>query len=136
MESFARWINSELDKRGWSRSEAARRGEISDSMFSKVISGYANPGLNFCRGVSRAFAVPLEDVFRLAGILPHRLLGHDQIRQRRIVYEVNPEERVLVLWRGLAVEEQQAILVLLERLQPKVEPRIIGDAPEDDANRA
>ena len=60
---FSEWIVSELDKRGWSRSEAARRGDISPSMFDKVINGYSDPGIKFLRGLSIAFDIPLYDVF-------------------------------------------------------------------------
>lgn len=67
---FVEWLNHELEERGWSRSEAARRGEFSSSMLDKVIGGFAQPGLDFCRGIARAFGVPLEEVFRRAGILP------------------------------------------------------------------
>ena len=70
MSKFTQWLNTELNQRGWSRSEAARRGGISASMFDKVINGRANPGLEFCKGVARAFEMPLEDVLRLASILP------------------------------------------------------------------
>ena len=69
-EDFIVWLNQQLDLRGWSRSEAARRGGISASSFDKVIGGFARPGIRFCRGVARAFDVPLEEVQRLAGILP------------------------------------------------------------------
>lgn len=69
-ESFAKWLNAELDKRNLSRSEAARRGGISPSMFDKVIGGFAKPGVDFCRGVAKTFRVPLEEVYRRAGLLP------------------------------------------------------------------
>ena len=121
MEPFIAWLNRELDDRGWPRAEAARRGGISESMFSKVIGGFANPGIDFCRGVSRAFGVPMEDVFRLAGILPAR----PAVRARRIVYEVDMDEQLLMLWRALTPEDQALVRDLLERLQPKT--RIIGD---------
>lgn len=69
-EDFATWLDAELQQRGWSRSEAARRGKISASMLDKVITGYARPGLTFYQGVAKAFAMPLEEVMRRAGILP------------------------------------------------------------------
>ena len=65
---FSVWLNQELETRGWSRSEAARRGKVSASMFDKVINGQAKPGINFCRGVARAFNLPVIEVFRRAGI--------------------------------------------------------------------
>lgn len=58
METLITWINQQLNDRGWSRSEAARRGGISSSMIDKVIGGFAQPGLDFCKGISRAFNVP------------------------------------------------------------------------------
>lgn len=80
MESFTDWLNAELRDRGWSRSEAARRGNFSASMLDKVINGYAKPGIAFCRGISLAFGIPLEDIMRKAGILPP-LPDNDTIRQ-------------------------------------------------------
>jgi transcriptional regulator with XRE-family HTH domain len=68
-ESFAGWLNKELDRRGWSRSEAARRGEISPSMFDKVIGGFANPGPDFLIGVARAFGLTRREVFQRAGMI-------------------------------------------------------------------
>ena len=52
---FSEWIVSELEKRGWSRSEAARRGDISPSMFDKVINGHSEPGIKFIKGIAKAF---------------------------------------------------------------------------------
>ena len=67
---FGAWLTGELERRGWSRSEAARRGGVSASMFDKVINGHALAGPDFCNGVARAFRIAPETVFRLAGILP------------------------------------------------------------------
>jgi len=64
---FVDFLNSELEKRGWSRSEAARRGEISPSMFDKVIGGFAKPGPDFLDGVARAFGLTRREVYARAG---------------------------------------------------------------------
>ena len=102
---FSVWLNQELEVRGWSRSEAARRGGVSASMFDKVINGQAKPGINFCRGVAKAFNLPVIEVFRQAGI-------------------ENPDgplsmtDEVKELFSQLSIENQahirQQILVLLE----------------------
>ncbi len=127
MEPLTGWINTELDRRGWSRSEAARRGGVSDSMFSKVISGYANPGLDFCRGLARAFSVPLEDVFRLAEILPPK--PAPKINETGVVYRIDTradERQLLETWRLLNPEDRGRVLDLINRLAGKVEAHIIG----------
>ena len=59
---FSEWVVAELDERGWSRSEAARRGGISPSMFDKVINGQAKPGLKFIEGIARAFKMSSAEV--------------------------------------------------------------------------
>lgn len=56
----------------------------------------------------------------------------NHIRQRRIVYEVQTDERLLALWRGLSAEKQRVVLDLLETMQEKVEGRVIGDVPQGE----
>jgi transcriptional regulator with XRE-family HTH domain len=59
---FSEWIVKELEKRGWSRSEAARRGNISPSMFDKVINGSSKPGIKFIEGIAKAFKISSSEV--------------------------------------------------------------------------
>ena len=102
---FSVWLNQELETRGWSRSEAARRGNVSASMFDKVINGQAKPGINFCRGVAKAFNLPVIDVLRKAGI-------------ENTDWPGNKVEEIKELFNQLTIENQayirQQILVLLE----------------------
>jgi len=64
--NFSEWITSELNRHGWSRREAARRGGFSPSILDKVINGYSNPGIKFLRGISVAFKIPLATVIAAA----------------------------------------------------------------------
>jgi transcriptional regulator with XRE-family HTH domain len=61
---FSEWLDARLKEKGWSRSEAARRGDISASMFDKVINRHAKPGLKFIEGVARAFKIDVADVMK------------------------------------------------------------------------
>lgn len=125
MESFVRWVNGELNERGWSRSEAARRGGFSSSALDKVIGGFARPGTKLCQGLAKAFEVSPEEVFRRAELLPQRVRD-----RRRVVYEVDTDELILRLWRALAPDDQGLVRDMMERLARR-EPRIIGE--EEDA---
>lgn len=69
--NFSEWVTKELEIRGWSRSEAARRGHISPSMFDKVINGYSKPGTKFLDGIARAFGIDPILVYRKAGLIPN-----------------------------------------------------------------
>jgi len=112
MEGFTKWLLEELNKRGWSRSEAARRGGVSASMFDKVINGHAKPGVDFCRGIARAFKEPPEFVFRKAGLLPN--VPDDDATMRELVdlvCHLSPEDRQDVLeyalWRYRREQERR-----------------------------
>ena len=97
-EDFAEWLGRELDKRGWSRAEAARRGGNSASMWDKVINRYANPGEGFCKAVARAFSLDPEAVMRRAGILAPRPEADARLAE------------VLHLFAMLSSDEQRLIL--------------------------
>lgn len=71
MSDFALWLVQELEARGWSRAELARRtrGGITSTAVDQVVNGQSKPGLKFARAVASAFEMPEEDVMRRAGIL-------------------------------------------------------------------
>jgi transcriptional regulator with XRE-family HTH domain len=99
---FSEWLDRELDSRGWSRSEAARRGGISASMVDKVINGHAQPGMTFYKGIAQAFEMPLEDVLIKAGEIEKRTedTGPTFWEWLRIWLNANDEERDRLLERA------------------------------------
>lgn len=74
---FATWLTGEMDRRGWSNSELARRAGVVPSTLSKIITGYNQPGIDLCNGLARALNLPPELIFRRAGLLP-KLPAPDQ----------------------------------------------------------
>jgi transcriptional regulator with XRE-family HTH domain len=126
-ENFGEWLDRERIKRGWSQSELARRGgKISPSAVQQVITGVTHPGPRLCQAVARAFEMPLEEVFRLAEILPPRAKARPIRDSRRVVYEVNTDEVLLQQYHALRPEDQDRIRDMIERLG-QIEPRIIGE---------
>jgi transcriptional regulator with XRE-family HTH domain len=131
MTDFGQWLSQELDQRGWSRSEAARRGGVSSSALNKVINGYARPGYRLCEALGHAFNMPTEDIMRRAGLLAPQLRrspAAHTIDQRRVVYRTGAlEDRLLRSFAALDPADQDRIIDLVERLLGELEPRIIGD---------
>jgi transcriptional regulator with XRE-family HTH domain len=70
MNEIGDWLLTQLEDRGWSQAELARRSEISQPALSRIISGTQQAGPDACVAVARAFGEPPEKVFRLAGLLP------------------------------------------------------------------
>lgn len=67
---FATWLQEQLDQRGWSQRELARRAGVSHTPISLVLSGQTNLGFRVCRGIARALGVAESEVFHRAGLLP------------------------------------------------------------------
>lgn len=67
---FADWLQKELDKKGWSQNELAKRAGISRGAVNHVLNGSRQPGTDLCLGVARALKISPEIVFRKAELLP------------------------------------------------------------------
>jgi transcriptional regulator with XRE-family HTH domain len=110
--NFSEWLTLELANRGWSRSEAARRGKISSSMFDKVINGHSKPGTRFLDGIAQAFGISPIIVYRKAGLLPD--VNTDKITfvdWQDLLAQLSPEEQ----------EEMHQIAVMKIERNRKVE---------------
>lgn len=101
-EDFIAWLVQEMDQRGWSQSETARRGKISSQMINAVVNRQTGVGIPFCRGIAKAFGIPIEEVMRRAGLLPS---GSEILPQLRAL-----NERLL----QLSEEDRSAALGVLE----------------------
>lgn len=66
---FVDYIESELQRREWSRSDLARKGDITPTQVTRILSRKQMAGKDFCQAIARAFNVPEEEIFRRAGIL-------------------------------------------------------------------
>ena len=98
---FNDWLTTELDTRGWSVRELARRAAVSHATINGVLAENSNPGPDLCNGVSRALGVPAERVFRLAGLLPAQIIGDE-----------NTEREMLDYFRAMDRKDQQQILTI------------------------
>jgi transcriptional regulator with XRE-family HTH domain len=68
--TFTEWIEQELESREWRQANLARVMGASEGMVSMVLRGERKPGPDFCNGIAKAFGIPPEEVFRMAGLLP------------------------------------------------------------------
>jgi transcriptional regulator with XRE-family HTH domain len=69
VNDFFTWMNSELNLRGWTNAELARRMGLSRAAISLTLSGTNAVTWEFCAAVAEAFHMPAEEVFRRAGLL-------------------------------------------------------------------
>lgn len=102
---LTQFLEQELSDRGWSIRELARRSRLSVSTVSDVINGHSAPGTRFCNGIARALDVPPERIFRIAEILPSRIIGNE-----------NTEREMLDYFRAMDPKDQQQILTITRAL--------------------
>ncbi len=101
---FTQWLEEELKQRGMSKSELARRGSINLSHLQRVLAGERKPGPNTCSGIARALHIPVEEVFRRAGVLP---------KSRRISTKL---EELQFHFNNLSEEDQERVLIFVRAL--------------------
>lgn len=105
--TFVLWLSDEIkDRRGWSLREFASRAGLNVATVSLVLSGKRKPGVDFCKGVVKAFPgeVTQEEVMRKAGLLPQRYEDGVMTKQMIEVFGyLPPDEKQAVLdyaeWR-------------------------------------
>jgi transcriptional regulator with XRE-family HTH domain len=70
---FVKWVEEELERRNMSQAELARQSGLTRSAINKLIRRQQiSPGNDMCIGISNAFNLPPETVFRKAGLLPSK----------------------------------------------------------------
>ena len=65
------WLSNEMDKRKWSQADLARNAELNRAVINKLLNGQpSTPRPATLEAIARAFKVPLEKIYRVAGLLP------------------------------------------------------------------
>lgn len=123
---LSEWILTEIDRRGWTLRELARRARLSSSVVASAANGTSNPGLRLCQGLARATQTPVEEIYRLAGILPAQRI----VTETRAAYQIDDETRLLQLYRELPEDDRGLVIDLVERLSGRVVARIVGATDE------
>jgi transcriptional regulator with XRE-family HTH domain len=93
MNDMISFVNGEINGRGWTVSELARRAEMSWAAVGDVLNGKTKPGLRWYIGVARALGVSVDHLLRLAGELPGNVMPADELNEE--------EAEMVALYRSL-----------------------------------
>ena len=106
MNEFVEWVQGLLDAHGLKQADIARNQNITTAAVSKMMNRQARPGFEMCAAIAATFNLPLEEVYRQAGLLPAK-------PPAAIL-----EERAVYIFNQLPKADQQEILDYLDfRLQ-------------------
>ncbi len=100
--TFANWLIVQMQERDWSQSDLARASGLTRQTISYYLSEKSKaPDENALSKIAHAFKLPVEQVYRAAGILPHTPDINETIEQ--ILHDVE----------GMPEQDQQEILAFI-----------------------
>jgi transcriptional regulator with XRE-family HTH domain len=107
---FAEWLQSEINKRGWSQSDCARAADLNRAVINKLLNGKSKPQPFTLVAIARAFKIPIEIAYRAAGLLPPSADADDMIEELIYVFSSiqSPQRRAtaIMLLKALLTEEE------------------------------
>ena len=114
MKNFPEWLLGEIEKRGWTQAELARRAEVTPAQISRVLSQAQQPGPDTCTGIARALRISPEEVFRRAGLLPPQ--PEETPTSRELLYmfmqlDDQDQERILSITRTFLEEKKERVII-------------------------
>jgi transcriptional regulator with XRE-family HTH domain len=107
---FAEWLQSEIDKRGWSQSDCARAAELNRAVINKLLNSKSKPQPHTLIAIARAFKIPIEIAYRAAGLLPPSTDSDDTLEELVYIFKriQSPQRRstAMMLIKALCAEEE------------------------------
>jgi transcriptional regulator with XRE-family HTH domain len=107
---FAEWLQTEIDKRGWSQSDCARSASLNRAVINKLLNGKSKPQPSTLMAIAKALKIPIETVYRAAGLLPPTADGDDTtielIHIFRSIQSPQRKATAIVLLKALISEEE------------------------------
>jgi transcriptional regulator with XRE-family HTH domain len=108
---FKNWLLAEMSKRGWSQSDLARSADLNRAVINKLLNGQSIPRPTTLEAIAHAFRIPVENAFRVAGLLPEIPESESLIEEfvHHIRQIQNPQRKAtaLALIKVLISEEEQ-----------------------------
>ena len=110
---FTEWLQTEMDKRGWSQSECARACDLNRAVINKLLNGKCKPQPATLMAIARGFKIPVETAYRAAGLLPTSDHEDDTTRELILLFKSiqSPQRKAtaIMLLKALVAEEENQL---------------------------
>ena len=108
---FSEWLQAEMNKRGWSQSDLARAADLNRAVINKLLNGKSHPQPSTLEAISRALKIPVEIIYRAAGLLPANS-DHDETVEEALyvlknIHSAQRKATAVALLRALMDEENE-----------------------------
>jgi transcriptional regulator with XRE-family HTH domain len=75
-QTFQDWLGEEMNRRGWTQAELARRSHLSQPTLSRILTEMRQVGPGVALAIAHALGESPVKVYRLAGLLPRPASTH------------------------------------------------------------
>jgi transcriptional regulator with XRE-family HTH domain len=107
---FAEWLQSEMNRRGWSQSDCARACDLNRAVINKLLNGKCKPQPTTLIAIARGFKIPVETAYRAAGLLPPSSDSDETTQELLYIFHSlqSPQRKAtaLMLLKALVAEEE------------------------------
>jgi transcriptional regulator with XRE-family HTH domain len=108
--NFPDWLQSELDKRRWSQADLAYAAGISRAVVNKLLNRRTYPQPDTLQAIARALKVPVETVYRAAGLLPRETESEtfeaEIVHKLKLIKSPKRRKTAITLLKALIDEEE------------------------------
>ena len=107
-EKLATWFKGEIEERGWSLRETARRMGVSHTTAVNIANGRNRPSVKLCRRIAHTFGASPLEIMRMAGLLEPAPADTARLEEvKRLFAELSTEEQDIVLTQMQALVERR-----------------------------
>jgi len=86
METFASWLQNQMDERGYSQAELARLSKIKAASISRIMNGTRNVGPDVSKAIAQALQLDEDIVFRAAGLMKMKPNSDETVSEITTIY--------------------------------------------------
>lgn len=95
MTDFSPWLKEQLAKHGYIQVDFARKIGVSRATINGVLSKRRGPGIELLNKIAIGLMLPLDEVYRAAGIIPLKNNDKAEILANRIL-ALSPENQEII----------------------------------------
>jgi transcriptional regulator with XRE-family HTH domain len=110
---FSEWLQTEMNKRGWSQSDLARAADLNRAVINKLLNGKSHPQPATLEAISRALKLPIETTYRAAGLLPASSDNDDTLDEAiyvlKNIQSAQRKATAVALLKALIAEEEHEL---------------------------
>ena len=110
---FTEWLETQIRNRGWSQSDCARACDLNRAVINKLLNGKCKPQPTTLMAIARGFKIPVETVYRAAGLLSPGNYEDDANQELIHLFKSlqSPQRRstAIMLLKALVAEEENQL---------------------------